>query len=198
MPIGTPQSPSRSPVLSVKGRPPHGLAAIYVSAVTLAGFLLIAMSVWRLSASTVGVGWYVLVALTIISSSATLRMSAVPVSFSVSDVFTMTAALLFGPAAGTVAVAIDCLVISSRLARRELLWRRALFNATAPALAMWVAAHVFFRLAGVGPLAGHPGAIGGVLGALAAFAAAYFILNTGLIAAAVAWEQGAPVLVVWR
>ncbi len=182
----------------MKGRQSRGLAAIYVSAVTLAGFLLIAVSVWRLSTATVSAGWYVLVALTIISSSATLRMSAVPVSFSVSDVFTMTAALLFGPAAGTVAVAVDCLVISLRLARRELLWRRALFNATAPALAMWVAAHIFFRLAGVGPLAEHPGAIGDVLGALAAFAAVYFILNTGLIAAAVAWEQAAPVFVVWR
>src|SRR4051812_50102633 len=99
-----------------------------------------------------------------LSGSATLRLPGTNVSFSISDSFTMAAALLFGPAAGTITVAIDGLVISMRLAaERPLPARRALYNTTAPPLAMWCAAHVFLWLIGTGGVGGaqqavrHPG-----------------------------------------
>src|SRR5882762_2804022 len=92
--------------------------------------------------------WFVLAGLTVLSGSATLRLPGTPVSFSISDSFTMAAALLFGPAAGAVTVAIDGLVISMRLARRPIPAKRVLFNATAHPLAMWAVLQSFLLLGG--------------------------------------------------
>src|SRR3982751_6557679 len=118
--------------------------AIYLIVVITGGAIVVVASMKQLASGPVPPSWFVLAALTIVAGSATLRFPNPPISFSISDSFTITAALLFGPAAGTVAVAIDSLVISLRLARRNLGIRRLLFNAAAPALAMSAAAHVFF------------------------------------------------------
>jgi putative nucleotidyltransferase with HDIG domain len=111
----------------------------------------------------------------------------------------MAAALVFGPAAGTVTVAIDSLVISLRLAaRRPLPPRRLLYNLTAPPLAMWCAAHVFLWLSGPSGFAAGALSVGRLIGPLAIFAAVFFILNTGLVAIAIAFEQQTRPLRIWR
>ncbi len=178
--------------------PDNHWRSAYLLSTIVAGAAAVLVSVRELVAVPVGLGWFALAALTVLSGSATLRLPSVPVGFSISDTFTMTAALLFGPAAGTAAVAIDSLAISLRLSRRPLPLRRLLFSATAPALAMWVAAHAFFRLAHTGPLVQRPEAVATLLGPLAGFAAIYFLLNTGLIAGAIALEQRARVMSIWR
>lgn len=178
--------------------PDNHWRSAYLLSTIVAGAAVVLVSVRELVAAPVGLGWFVLAALTVLSGTATLRLPSVPVGFSISDTFTMTAALLFGPAAGTAAVALDSLAISFRLARRPLPLRRLLLNATAPALAMWVAAHAFFRLAHTGPLVQHPDAVATLLGPLFAFAAIYFFLNTGLIAGAIALDERARVTSVWR
>src|SRR5439155_27032959 len=139
-----------------------------------------------------------LAALTVLSGAATLRMPNAPVSFSISDSSTITAALLFGPAAGALAVAIDSLVMSFGVTQRDNPFRRLCFNAVAPALAMWTAAHVFFLLAGVGSLVEKSQSFTSLIGPLAIFAALYFVLNTGLIAGAVALERHATLFAIWR
>ena len=48
-----------------------------------------------------------------------------------------------------------------------------LFNITAPALAMWAAAHAFFLLAGVGPLVDRAGTLTWLIGPLTVFAGLY-------------------------
>src|SRR5438093_10869072 len=63
---------------------------------------------------------------------------------------------------------------------------------------MWLCAHVFFWLAGIGPLIGQPARIEMLIGPLAVFAALYFVLNTGLIAGAVAFEQRQGLFDTWR
>lgn len=171
---------------------------LYLYAVVAAGMLVIAASIWQVAVAPLGVQWFFLAALTMLSGAAALRMPHIPVSFSISDSFTITAALLFGPAAGALAVAIDSLVMSLRLAQRDRPLRRFFFNAAAPALAMWTAAHVFFLLVGVDPLIERSRALGSLIGPLAIFAALYFVLNTGLIAGAVALEQRAPLFATWR
>ena len=104
---------------------------------------VIVASIGGLIATPVAAPWFILVGLTIVSGCATLRLPTVPVSFSISDSFTITAALLYGPEAGTVSVAIDSLVISYQLARRNYGVQRLLFNTATPALAMWAAAFLF-------------------------------------------------------
>jgi PAS domain S-box-containing protein len=182
----------------VRRRDADARLSVYVAGLVSAGSAVMVWSIIRLMADPPGPGWFILVALTIVTGLATLRMPVVPVSFSVSDTFTITAALLYGPEAGALAVAIDGLTISLRLVRRDFPAQRVLFNATAPMLAMWIAACGFFWLAGAGPLVDRPSAIGMLIVPLAIFAAAYFVLNTGLIAGAIALEQSLPVFGVWR
>src|SRR5256885_15668685 len=116
---------------------------LYTQSVTLLGGAVLVLSASRLITDPPAVGWFILAVFTFSSGAATLRMPAVPVSFSISDTFTITAALLFGPAAGAILVALDSLAISMRLRPEHRSWSRVLFNATAPALAMWVAANTF-------------------------------------------------------
>jgi putative nucleotidyltransferase with HDIG domain len=170
----------------------------YLPAIAIVGAVIIVGSLWSLSGGPVDERWFVLLALTALSGSATLRLPGTPVSFSISDSFTMAAAMLFGPAAGTVTVAIDCLVISMRLARRPIPARRVVFNATAPPVAMWIAAHVFFLIAGDGPMAATKLPVGQLIGSLTIFAGLFFILNTGLIALAIAFEQRIRAVPIWR
>ncbi len=58
--------------------------------------------------------WLILVALTVASGWATLRIPGMPISFSISDTFNIAAALLFGPSAGAITAALDGLVLTSR------------------------------------------------------------------------------------
>src|SRR6185503_18745474 len=155
-------------------------------------------SLAHLFSAPIPLPFFVLIGLTVLSGCATLRLPTIPVSFSISDSFTITAALLYGPEAGTVAVAVDSLVISLQLARRSFRAERLLFNAAAPALAMWVASSTFFWLAGVNPLIEKAPSLGALIVPLVVFAASYFVLNTGLIAGAIAFEQRTAPLVIWR
>ena len=143
--------------------------------------------------------WWVLVALTLFSGSAVLKIPSVSVNFSISDVFTLTAAVVFGPAAGTAIVAIDSLVISGSLKRSTgLTLEKFLFNAAAPPVAMWISAQVFFRASGIQPLYIHPLGLDVVGPWLLMFAGLYFFLNTFAIAVIVSLEERANVLSIWR
>lgn len=163
-----------------------------------AGAYVLATSVGRVVGGAVDSTFFVLAGLTLATGWATLRMRDVPVSFSISDTFTIASALLYGPAAGAVMVTLDAMVMSLRLTRTQAFPVRVLFNATSTALAMFLAAHLFFATSGTGPLASQPGTIREVVGPLVLFAAAYFVLNTGLVATAVAYERRAGIAAVWR
>jgi putative nucleotidyltransferase with HDIG domain len=120
------------------------------------------------------------------------------VNFSISDVFTLTAAVLFGPAAGTAMVAIDSLAISVRLARTGLPFERLLFNAAAPPLAMWLSAQAVFHASGLQPLSQRSLGLEVAGPWLLVFAGLYFFLNTFAIAVAVALHQRGNPIQIWR
>jgi putative nucleotidyltransferase with HDIG domain len=170
----------------------------YVIAVLVAGCLALVVSVSELWAMQPPVQWWALVALTLISGSAVLKIPAVPVNFSISDVFTLTSAVMFGPAAGTVMVAIDSLMISGCLVRTGLPLERILFNAAAPPVAMWLSAIAFFNMAKIQPLYAQPLGLEVVGLWLLVFAALYFFLNTLAIAVAVALHERVNAITIWR
>jgi len=170
----------------------------YVLAMLVAGCIVLAMSVSELWVVPPPAQWWVLVILTLISGSAVLKIPAVPVNFSISDVFTLTSAVVFGPAAGTALVAIDSLVLSGCLIRTGLSLERILFNATAPPVAMWLSAVTFFHASGLHPLREQPLGLEVVGPWLLAFAAMYFVLNTFGIAVAVALHERANVFRIWQ
>ena len=172
---------------------------IYPVGVASLGVVVIAIAVATLVVTPPDIRWFILAVLTVASAQLTLRMPpAVPVSFSISDIFTFSAALLFGPAAGALLAAIDAVALSARLLHSRRSALRTLFNASAAVLAMATASRVFFALARTQPFASHPSDIIGHPGALAVFATVYFGLNTGLVAGAVAASGSRPAWQVWR
>ena len=170
---------------------------VYVRCVIAAGICLLLASVRALVVSPPDLGWTLLALLSIASAQLMLRMPGVPISFSVSDIFTFTAALMYGPHAGALVAAIDAAVLSMRLVSSRRSTTRYLFNISAATLAMWVAARWFFLLSGTTALAAEPSEIISHVGSLAVFALLYFALNTGLVAAAIGLAARRSLRQVW-
>src|SRR3990172_2645745 len=121
---------------------------LYVACVIIAGGIVVLRSALALYDEPVDRQWLLLAALTLLSGSITVKVPSVAATLSVSEAFVFTSVLLFGTAAGTVTAALDGLIISIWLRRRRQPFYRFFFNATAPALALWIAASLFFSIVG--------------------------------------------------
>jgi putative nucleotidyltransferase with HDIG domain len=111
-------------------------------------------------------------------------------------VFVFASILLFGPAIPTLTVALDGLLASLTQQNRRLY--RALFNIAEPAISTWTAAWVFSAIADIAPRGSFPASAPIGIPATIAMAAAFFVLNSGLSAVAVALESGASAFAFWR
>ena len=173
-------------------------ARVYVGAVIALGAGVIAYSGYDLAAHGISTLAVVLMVLTVVTGMAPLRIPSMPITFSISDTFSIIAALLVGPAAGACTAALDGVVVSTRMVRTKRLPHRVAFNAAAPAIASWVAAKIFVVASGGHPL--MPGPFGALrlLAVISAFGAVNFAVNTGLVACAVGLERGLRVRQVWR
>ncbi|HWD40838.1 MAG TPA: HD domain-containing phosphohydrolase [Fimbriimonas sp.] len=173
-------------------------AQIYLAAVIVCGITAIAFSLFQLYLQPLGYHWYLLAALTLISGSATVQLPSVPASISISETFVIASALLFGPAAGTVTVALDGLVISFWMAKRRPEWYRALFNMAAPSVSIWTASHLLFSIGGIQPLIHQSATLNALFVPLVLFAFVYFGFNSWLIAGVVALETKKSAYRIWR
>src|SRR5579859_1347666 len=126
-----------------------GTGRLYLISVILAGFVVVLYSLHDLFTKPVGYEWFVLAGLTLLSGSFTVKVPTIPARLSVSETFVFAAVLLFGPSAATMVVALDSLIISLWIFRTSRRAERVLFNFAAPAIAVWIAATVFFKLAAV-------------------------------------------------
>jgi PAS domain S-box-containing protein len=168
----------------------------YLALVSAAGVAVIAAAAAALLRHPPPALWFALLAATALAAWFPVRMPGFPVSLSLAETFTFIAVLLVGLAAGVVAVAVDGAVISLRLTRDRRHLTRFLFNAAAPALAMWAAG----RLVAIGPVDPTVVEVGGAsfVARLAAFAAVYFVLNSVLVAIAVPRVDGDSWFRIWR
>src|SRR3954469_14779759 len=96
-----------------------GFAKTYLWSVIVVGLTMVVGSMYKLSVEPIGNEWFILAALTLISGSATVRLPSTYASISISETFVFTAVLLYGPAAGTVIVALDGLVGSFWISKRN-------------------------------------------------------------------------------
>lgn len=167
---------------------------LFIASVVSIGVLIVGWSLWQMSSTPPGSGWFWLAALTLFTGSFTVKLPFIPAKISVSDTFVFTSTLLFGQAAGTITVVLDTLVASLFMDRAQRTPVRVIFNATAPAIAIRVASETFFFLASVPP--GHidRSALGRMIAPVLAFALVYFLINAALVAGAVATERGESAL----
>lgn len=173
----------------------------YIVAIVAAGSFTIVQSFVQLFLRDLGWSWTILALLTLVSGSATVKLPSLPATVSVSETFVFTSVLLFGPAAGTLTVALDALIISFWSYRKGHPVYKIVFNVCAVSLTLWLASHVYYALAPVGPL--HSArdaniAIRSLVWPLLAFTVVYYTLNTWLITFAIALERRASPLAIWR
>ena len=181
---------------ATRGARPVAVTRLVV-VVSVAGLAVIGHSILALVSTPHPGAWIAVALLALASGWFALKVPGVSAKLSISDTFFITSALLFGPAPATLTIALDSLVISWN--RRPTLDHRLLFNLTSPALSLWVATQVFFALTQTKPLydvTAPPTAA--IIAPLACLALVYYLLNSGLLAAAVALDKGVGVLALWR
>ncbi len=161
-------------------------ASLYLGAVVVSGIAVSVHSISKLAVSAPAGGWYYLTLLTLVSGFLSVKFHAVGARYSVSETFVTWGTLVYGQAVGTILVLLDAAVLSGTIwhTRRRLDWTRTLFNLAAPPLSVWVASLALFAIAGPPPL-GLTVSPGRFVGALAAFAVLYFLVNSVLVAAAI-------------
>ena len=134
--------------------------------------------------------------LTIVAGRFSIKIPGRPAAVSFPEIFVFTSVVLAGPAPATLMVAINGLWISLR--QRDRRTHRTLFNVAKPALAIWAAGHVyFFVVAHASTLGATPDLIGRVAATMA-MAATHFVLNSTLVALAVAIESRQSAYNIWR
>ena len=173
----------------------------YIGVVVAAGAFMVLQSFVQLYVHDIGWTWTILALLTLVSGSATVNLPALPATVSVSETFVFTSVLLFGPAAGTLTVALDALVISFWSYRKGHPTYKIIFNVCAVSLTLWFASHLYYQFSPYGPLYFERGGtihIQSILLPLLAFTVAYYALNTWLITFAIALERRASPLKIWR
>lgn len=177
--------------LSTRGR-------AYVLLVSAIGLAIAAHSVGQLFVQKVSLQWLVLAALTLLTGNFTVRIPGITARLSVSDTFVFASVLLFGPAAGTITILLDALIISLRLGPHDREPFRVIFNVSVGALSTWVAAQVFFLVAGIPPYSVQPTPLGQILFPLFLFTLTYFLLNSWLVTFALALEDIKSPYKIWR
>lgn len=174
------------------------LGRVYVLSVSAIGMSIAAISLGQLLLQKVSVQWLILAALTLLTGSFTVRIPKIPARLSVSDTFVFASVLLFGPAAGTITVLLDALIISLRLKHPFREPFRVIFNVSLAALSTWIAAQIFFVVSGIPPYSVEQTPLGQILFPLFLFTLAYFLLNTWLLTFVLALEQDKPAYPLWR
>lgn len=170
----------------------------YVLGVSAIGLAVAGKSLYELFVLQVDVQWLILAALTLLTGTFTVRIPGITARLSVSDTFVFASSLLFGPAAGTITALLDALIISLRLGHHAREPFRVIFNGSAVALSTYVAAHVFFTVAGVAPFSIAPTSLGQILFPLFLLTLTYFLLNSWLVTFALALEEGRSPYPIWR
>jgi putative nucleotidyltransferase with HDIG domain len=167
----------------------------YVGAVIAAGLTVILSSVAHIYQSPPGQEWLILAALTLLTGSFTVKIPKLSARVSVSDTFVFAAVLLFGSSVPTVIVALDCLVATLWLRRTRGSRLRSLFSFASVAFAIWTAATVFYVVVGTTQVT--PLVLPKLLLPLLLLAAIYFLMNTWLVALALAFERRVNIFKLW-
>ena len=142
--------------------------------------------------------WWALAALTILTGSFTVKIPGLVARLSVSEPFVFAATLWFGPSVGAVTAALDALIMSLWLMPGLKTLHRLSFNVSVLVISIWTSSHVFFAISGTDVDAPQYTSLALLVGPLYIFTACCFLLNSGMIATALAIERHQSGLRIWR
>ncbi len=178
--------------------PKSRLGRVYLWAVPVAGLLTLVWAVRDLAAHPPSNYWIALTVLTGLTGSFTVKIPGMVARLSVSEPFVFASAMLFGPAAGTVTVAIDACVMSLRLMPALRTPHRILFNIGTLVVSVAISAAAFFRLAGIDPRTPQYPSVDSFIWPLYVFTTLCFVTNSGLVAVALSIERRTSAFAIWR
>jgi putative nucleotidyltransferase with HDIG domain len=170
---------------------------IHVGAVIVIGMIAMATSLHAIITSPPPLNALLFAALGLAAGACAVKIPGLSALVSASDTFFIASAMLAGPGAAMIAMAIDSTTLHMRR-RSGIGLRRLLFNATAPPLSLWAGTTVFQLLGGHAYATGASTETTTVILPLVALTAVYFGLNSGLTAQAISLDTGTPFLTVWR
>lgn len=170
----------------------------FVPLVSAAGLLVVGHCISVIVRDPVNPQWLILAALTLLTGSFTLKIPSIPVRISVSATFVFASVILFGTCAGTLTVALEVLVAVATGSARTPDPLRVIFNVSSATLSIWFAGELFYFLAGARPFSGHQIELRVLLVPLIALAATYFLLNSSLVATAIALNRRQSIFAIWR
>ncbi len=171
----------------------------YVYSVIALGAVSILYGVWQLSQRNGDYQWLVLAALTVITSTCTIKIPAINSRISLGDALYFTNVVLFGPGAGIITASLDGFVGSLRARTDSRRVRYTCLNVAAMATSALVGGTLFFYMVGREPLYFKPlHSFQGIVLPLAAFALIHYFLNSGSIAIGVALESRKNIRDIWR
>lgn len=173
-------------------------AKAYLTAVPVAGLLVLLWAVVDVVRVPPPPEWFALAALTVLTGSFTVKIPGLVARLSVSEPFVFAATLLFGPAAGALTAALDALIMSLWLLPGLKTAHRLMFNISVLVVSIWASSQLFFSLADIDPQAPSYESLGDFVVPLYAFALCCFLLNSGLVAVALAYERDQPAIAIWK
>lgn len=142
--------------------------------------------------------WLALAALTVLTGSFTVKIPGLVARLSVSEPFVFAATLWFGPSVGAVTAALDALIMSLWLLPSLKTLERVVFNVSVLVISIWTASQGFFALAGIDSRAPVYDSLADFVLPLYLFTACSFLLNSGLVAGAIAFERRQSAFKIWR
>jgi hypothetical protein len=171
---------------------------LYGSVVGL-GLAVTGLAVYRVIADQTAGLWIVLALLAAVAGSFSLKIPGMSGRVSAGDTITCLSILLLGPYAGALSAAADALGGSIRCKSSSRRLQFALYNSGNSALSAFVAGQAALGLLGK-PMLYHEAADSpaSLLLPLCVLAGGYYLMNTVLVAAAVALEKSLSFVDVWR
>jgi diguanylate cyclase (GGDEF)-like protein/PAS domain S-box-containing protein len=162
----------------------------------MAGLYVVALSVFRVSPSRLGIPFLLLSIIAVgISSRVNIKIPGFKSSVSIADVFIFLTMLLFGGEAAVLLGATETLFSSLRVSRRPL---TIAFNTAAMACSTFLTALIIRLTFGPAQSLVNNGDLTALITAATIMAGAQFVLNSGLVALAGALRAGCQVWETWK
>ena len=178
--------------------PPSRFGKAYLTAVPWLGTAVLLWALVDLLVNPPDSSWWALAALTILTGSFTVKIPGLVARLSVSEPFVFAATLWFGPSVGAVTAALDALIMSLWLMPGLKTLHRLTFNVSVLVISVWTASQVFFGVSGIDVRNPEYSSLATFVGPLYLFTACCFLLNSGMVATALAIERRRSAVRIWR
>lgn len=179
-------------------QPRSRLGQAYLTAVPWVGTAVLLWALVDLFLHPPNSSWWALATLTILTGSFTVKIPGLVARLSVSEPFVFAATLWFGPSVGAVTAALDALIMSLWLMPGLKTLHRLSFNVSVLVISIWTASQVFFGISGIDMRAPQYPSLALFVGPLYIFTACCFLINSGMVATALAIERRQSGLRIWR